>query len=122
MRSPADTAALTLCVDTHIQAEGFRCTLSPAPLDASLDAAAYSAALSTRQLGQLLLSTPSIASTQEFMRRHASVLPEGAACVAERQTSGKGAHSKRRLRPAPAAEHAAARAAAYRGPAVPQAQ
>jgi len=31
-----------------------------------------------------------MASTQEFMRRHASALPEGAVVVADRQTSGKG--------------------------------
>jgi biotin-(acetyl-CoA carboxylase) ligase len=42
-------------------------------------------------MGRLLLSTRSIASTQEFMRRHAAVLPEGSVIVADQQTSGKGA-------------------------------
>lgn len=78
------------------QAEGYTCSLS-FPEDtqhhtsAGLDCAAYAAALSTRQLGQLLLTTPSINSTQEFMRRHRSVLPEGTVLAADRQTSGKGA-------------------------------
>jgi hypothetical protein len=85
------------------QAEGFRCSLHY-PGDAAaapppgFDAAAYAAALSTRQLGRLLLATPSIASTQEFMRRHAGVLPEGTVLVAERQTSGKGAVPAARTR------------------------
>ncbi|GBF94770.1 hypothetical protein Rsub_07653 [Raphidocelis subcapitata] len=76
-------------------AEGFRCSLHY-PGDAAgappqgFDASAYSSALSTRELGRLLLATPCIASTQEFMRRHAAVLPEGTVLVAERQTSGKG--------------------------------
>jgi hypothetical protein len=62
----------------------------PAP-GGDLDHGAYSSALSTRQLGRLLLSARSMGSTQEFLRRHAAVLPEGAVVVADRQTSGKGA-------------------------------
>lgn len=71
-------------------ADGFRVELSPAPLDADLDAAAFSSALATRELGHVTLSAPSMASTQEFMRRHAATLPPGAVCVAARQTSGRG--------------------------------
>lgn len=79
-------------------ADGFNCILSfqgsdPQP-DAqctdSFDAVAYSSALATRHMGQLLLSTPTVASTQDFMRRHGSVLPEGSVLVADKQTSGKG--------------------------------
>lgn len=41
-------------------------------------------------MGTTLLSTPSIPSTQEFMRQHASVLPQGTVLVADQQTKGKG--------------------------------
>ncbi|KAI8471829.1 MAG: hypothetical protein J3K34DRAFT_384539 [Monoraphidium minutum] len=79
-------------------ADGFSCRLTfhdpsaphPPPPPGGLNAGAFAAALATRQMGRLLLATPSIASTQEFMRRHSAVLPEGAVLVADRQTSGKG--------------------------------
>lgn len=41
-------------------------------------------------MGHTLLFTPSIPSTQEFMRMHSSVLPDGAVLVADQQTKGKG--------------------------------
>lgn len=41
-------------------------------------------------MGHILMTTPSIPSTQEFMRAHSSVLPEGAVLVADQQTKGKG--------------------------------
>jgi hypothetical protein len=45
-------------------------------------------------MGRTLLSTPSIPSTQEFMRMHSSVLPNGAVLVADQQTKGKGEQCK----------------------------
>jgi biotin-(acetyl-CoA carboxylase) ligase len=42
-------------------------------------------------MGHVLLSTPSIPSTQEFMRMHTNVLPDGTVLVADQQTKGKGA-------------------------------
>lgn len=41
-------------------------------------------------MGRVLLSTPSIPSTQEFMRLHSSVAPNGTVLVADQQTQGKG--------------------------------
>lgn len=46
--------------------------------------------LSTRHMGHVLLSSPSIPSTQEFMRMRTSVLPDGSVLVADQQTKGKG--------------------------------
>lgn len=58
--------------------------------DSWLDSAAVFKHLSSRRMGRALLSTPSIPSTQEFMRQHTSVLPDGAVLVADQQTKGKG--------------------------------
>lgn len=41
-------------------------------------------------MGRILMTTPSITSTQEFMRQHGGVLPPGCVLVANQQTSGKG--------------------------------
>ena len=45
---------------------------------------------SVEDFGRVLLSTPSIPSTQEFMRLHSSVAPNGTVLVADQQTQGKG--------------------------------
>jgi hypothetical protein len=50
----------------------------------------YKQALHSRDMGRALMVTPSISSTQEFMRQHTSTLPEGAVLIAEQQVSGKG--------------------------------
>lgn len=55
-----------------------------------LDTAAVFKHLKTQRMGHSLLSTPSISSTQEFMRQHTSVLPDGTVLVADQQTGGKG--------------------------------
>jgi hypothetical protein len=48
--------------------------------------------------------TPSISSTQEFMRQHTTRLPEGAVLVAEQQFAGKGAYLRRHLLPSTSAD------------------
>jgi hypothetical protein len=55
-----------------------------------LDTPAVFQHLTTKRMGRTLLSTPSIPSTQEFMRMHSSVLRDGAVLVADQQTKGKG--------------------------------
>jgi biotin--protein ligase len=52
--------------------------------------AAFFRHLRASTMGHVLLSTPSIPSTQEFMRAHTHVLPKGAVLVADQQTRGKG--------------------------------
>jgi hypothetical protein len=58
-----------------------------------LDTATVFQHLSTQHMGRVLLSTPSIPSTQEFMRLHSSVAPDGTVLVADQQTQGKGVFS-----------------------------
>ncbi len=66
------------------------------------DVAMYKQHLGSRDMGRALMVTPSISSTQEFMRQHTTRLPEGAVLVAEQQFAGKGARAAadRRLAPA----------------------
>jgi hypothetical protein len=55
------------------------------------DVDSYKESLHSRDMGRALMVTPSISSTQEFMRQHTSKLPEGTVLVAEQQVAGKGA-------------------------------
>ncbi len=57
------------------------------------DVAMYKQHLGSRDMGRALMVTPSISSTQEFMRQHTTRLPEGAVLVAEQQFAGKGARA-----------------------------
>lgn len=58
--------------------------------DSWLNTSAVFKHLTSQRMGHVLLSTPSIPTTQEFMRMHTSVLPDGTVLVADQQTKGKG--------------------------------
>lgn len=80
------------------QADGAVAALHCQSLDSSdcdachnwLDRAVVFSHLTSQHMGRVLLSTPSIPSTQDFMRQHTSVVPDGAVLVADQQTKGKG--------------------------------
>jgi hypothetical protein len=57
----------------------------------------FFAALTSQDMGQLLLTTSSIESTQSFLRAHSQCLPAGTVLVADQQTQGKGGHLKQPL-------------------------
>lgn len=50
----------------------------------------YKDALHSRSLGQTLLVTASIPSTQTLLHQNFSTFPDGTVCIADTQTSGKG--------------------------------
>lgn len=50
----------------------------------------YLSALHTRQMGQTLLATACIPSTQTLLHQKFAQLPDGTICIADTQTSGKG--------------------------------
>ncbi len=53
-------------------------------------ASKYTTALNSRVLGQTLLLTASLPSTQTMLHQNFSRLPDGTICIADTQTSGKG--------------------------------
>lgn len=61
----------------------------------------YKAALRSKLLGQSILVTASIPSTQTVLHQNFSTLPDGIICIADTQTSGKGSLPVARLERCP---------------------
>lgn len=57
----------------------------------------YFPRLSTKVLGTVGLFSPSLPSTQEFVKTHSGLLPDGTVVVADIQTVGKGKLNRRSL-------------------------